>query len=135
FELSKLEMDANTCAKLIIYTEKELSSYGMHITKSLRKKFNRKAKIARSIRIKADEAKSVFIHKLESKKEELDEIKEKLDEKTEIINRIRTIKTLSSLALVFALHQFKPTPSNVMDEIDAALDFCNVSIVANIIKE
>ena len=45
------------------------------------------------------------------------------------------LKTLSSLALVFALHHFKPTPIYVMDEIDAALDFRNVSIVANYIKE
>jgi len=44
-------------------------------------------------------------------------------------------KTLSSLALVFALHYYKPTPLYVMDEIDAALDFKNVSIVANYIKE
>jgi len=44
-------------------------------------------------------------------------------------------KTLSSLALVFALHHYKPTPLYVMDEIDAALDFKNVSIVANYIKE
>jgi len=44
-------------------------------------------------------------------------------------------KTLSSLALVFALHQFKPTPLYVMDEIDAALDFKNVSIVANYLKD
>lgn len=43
-------------------------------------------------------------------------------------------KTLASLALVFALHQYKPTPLYVMDEIDAALDFKNVSIVANYIK-
>jgi len=43
-------------------------------------------------------------------------------------------KTLSSLALVFALHAYKPTPLYVMDEIDAALDFRNVSIVANYIK-
>lgn len=43
-------------------------------------------------------------------------------------------KTLSSLALVFALHHYKPTPLYVMDEIDAALDFRNVSIVANYIK-
>ena len=44
-------------------------------------------------------------------------------------------KTLSSLALVFALHHYKPNPLYVMDEIDAALDFKNVSIVANYIKE
>lgn len=44
-------------------------------------------------------------------------------------------KTLSSLALVFALHHYKPTPLYVMDEIDAALDFRNVSIVANYIKD
>ncbi|RIB28719.1 RecF/RecN/SMC N terminal domain-containing protein, partial [Gigaspora rosea] len=44
-------------------------------------------------------------------------------------------KTLSSLALVFALYHYKPTPLYVMDEIDAALDFRNVSIVANYIKE
>ena len=43
-------------------------------------------------------------------------------------------KTLSSLALIFALHHYKPTPLYVMDEIDAALDFKNVSIVANYIK-
>jgi structural maintenance of chromosome 4 len=60
-------------------------------------------------------------------------------------------QTLSSLALVFALHVFKvciqyshessvkpyvqPTPLYFMDEIDAALDFRNVSIVANYIKD
>lgn len=44
-------------------------------------------------------------------------------------------KTLSSLALVFALHHYKPTPLYVMDEIDAALDFRNVSIIASYIKE
>ncbi|KAG8343051.1 RecF RecN SMC N terminal domain [Trypanosoma vivax] len=42
-------------------------------------------------------------------------------------------KTLSSLALIFSLHDIKPTPIYVMDEIDAALDFRNVSIVANYI--
>ena len=36
-------------------------------------------------------------------------------------------KTLSSLALVFALHHYKPNALYVMDEIDAALDFKNVS--------
>lgn len=44
-------------------------------------------------------------------------------------------KTLSSLALVFALHTYRPTPIYIMDEIDAALDFRNVSIVAHYIKE
>lgn len=44
-------------------------------------------------------------------------------------------KSLASLSLVFALHHYKPTPLYVMDEIDAALDFRNVSIVANYIKE
>lgn len=38
-------------------------------------------------------------------------------------------KTLSSLALVFALHVYRPTPLYVMDEIDAALDFRNVSVI------
>ena len=44
-------------------------------------------------------------------------------------------KTLSSMALVFALHHYRPTPLYVMDEIDAALDFKNVSIVANYIHQ
>lgn len=44
-------------------------------------------------------------------------------------------KTLSSLALIFALHYYKPSPLYVMDEIDAALDFKNVSIIGNYIKE
>lgn len=42
---------------------------------------------------------------------------------------------MSSLALVFALHHYRPTPLYVMDEIDAALDFKNVSIVGNYLKE
>lgn len=44
-------------------------------------------------------------------------------------------KTLSSLSLIFALHYYKPTPLYFMDEIDAALDFKNVSIVADYIKK
>ena len=54
---------------------------------------------------------------------------------TAIMNLSGGEKTLSSLSLVFALHQYKPTPIYVMDEIDAALDFRNVSIVASYIKE
>ena len=52
-----------------------------------------------------------------------------------IINLSGGEKTLSSLALVFSLHHYKPTALYVMDEIDAALDFKNVSIVSNYIKE
>ncbi|CAL1263831.1 unnamed protein product [Larinioides sclopetarius] len=44
-------------------------------------------------------------------------------------------KTLSSLALVFALHDYRPTPFYVMDEIDAALDVRNVAIVGYFLKE
>lgn len=86
-----------------------------------------------------------------------------------IINLSGGEKTLASLALVFALHHYKPTPIYVMDEvsaspyslsassssyshlhrhlhrhlftyladvqIDAALDFRNVSIIGHYIKE
>lgn len=44
-------------------------------------------------------------------------------------------KTLSSLALVFGMHHFRPTPIYILDEIDAALDFKNVSIIGNYIQE
>lgn len=44
-------------------------------------------------------------------------------------------KTLSSLALIFALHHYKPTPLYIMDEIDAALDYRNVAIVGHYIKQ
>ncbi|XP_049781241.1 structural maintenance of chromosomes protein 4-like [Schistocerca cancellata] len=43
-------------------------------------------------------------------------------------------KSLSSLALIFALHFYKPSPLFFMDEIDAALDFNNVAVVGNYIK-
>jgi structural maintenance of chromosome 4 len=44
-------------------------------------------------------------------------------------------RTLSSLALVLAIHQFKPTPFYILDEVDAALDLRNVSIIAHYLKE
>ncbi|TNJ26434.1 SMC4-like protein [Giardia muris] len=44
-------------------------------------------------------------------------------------------KTISSLSLIFALHCFRPTPFYVMDEIDAALDARNVTVIANYIRE
>ncbi|CAB3401931.1 unnamed protein product [Caenorhabditis bovis] len=43
-------------------------------------------------------------------------------------------KTLASLCFVFAMHQYRSTPLYVMDEIDAALDTHNVSLIANYIK-
>ena len=44
-------------------------------------------------------------------------------------------KTLSSLSLIFALHLYKPSPLYCMDEIDAALDYRNVAIVAKYVAE
>ena len=44
-------------------------------------------------------------------------------------------KTLSSLALIFAIHRFKPSPLYCLDEIDAALDHKNVGIVGKFIKK
>ena len=44
-------------------------------------------------------------------------------------------KTLSSLSLIFALHYYKPTPLYFMDEIDAALDYKNIGIIAQYIKK
>ncbi|CDW85923.1 condensin complex component [Stylonychia lemnae] len=44
-------------------------------------------------------------------------------------------KTISSLALIFALHIYKPSPLHFMDEVDAALDLKNVVIVGEYIKQ
>ncbi|KAI1723013.1 SMC proteins flexible hinge domain-containing protein [Ditylenchus destructor] len=53
----------------------------------------------------------------------------------QIVNLSGGEKTLASLAFVFGLHQYRPTPVYVMDEIDAALDFRNVSIISSYILE
>ena len=53
----------------------------------------------------------------------------------QMINLSGGEKTLVSLSLVFALHQYKPSPLYFMDEIDAALDYKNVNILAKYIKE
>ncbi|KAI7794233.1 mitosis-specific chromosome segregation protein SMC1-like, partial [Triplophysa rosa] len=44
-------------------------------------------------------------------------------------------KTVAALALLFAIHSYKPTPFFVLDEIDAALDNTNIGKVANYIKD
>ncbi|KAL1450099.1 hypothetical protein WDU94_002552 [Cyamophila willieti] len=43
-------------------------------------------------------------------------------------------KTLASLALVFALHYYSPSPLYFLDEIDAALDTSNVAIIGHFIR-
>ena len=44
-------------------------------------------------------------------------------------------KSVASLALLFAIHSFKPSPFFILDEIDAALDQKNVQKVCNFIKK
>ncbi|KAI5160445.1 structural maintenance of chromosome 4 [Nematocida ausubeli] len=44
-------------------------------------------------------------------------------------------RTLASLSLIFALHEYHPNSFYVMDEIDAALDYKNVGIVGQFIQE
>jgi len=44
-------------------------------------------------------------------------------------------RTLAALALLFSIHQYRPSPFFVMDEIDAALDNVNVTRVADFIRE
>lgn len=43
-------------------------------------------------------------------------------------------KTVAALALLFAIHSFRPSPFFVLDEVDAALDNLNVSKVAAYIR-
>ncbi|KAI8886812.1 hypothetical protein K501DRAFT_243409 [Backusella circina FSU 941] len=44
-------------------------------------------------------------------------------------------KSIAALALLFAIHSYKPAPFFVLDEVDAALDNTNVATVANYIRQ
>ncbi|XP_051016094.1 structural maintenance of chromosomes protein 1B [Acomys russatus] len=44
-------------------------------------------------------------------------------------------KCVAALALLFAVHSFRPTPFFVLDEVDAALDNTNIAKVSSYIKE
>uniref|UniRef100_A0A8D3DR48 Structural maintenance of chromosomes protein n=1 Tax=Scophthalmus maximus TaxID=52904 RepID=A0A8D3DR48_SCOMX len=44
-------------------------------------------------------------------------------------------KAIAALALVFAIHSFRPAPFFVLDEVDAALDNTNISKVTSFIRE
>ena len=44
-------------------------------------------------------------------------------------------KTFTSLALIFACEEIKKFPFYFMDEIDAALDYKNTTLLASYIKE
>jgi structural maintenance of chromosome 1 len=43
-------------------------------------------------------------------------------------------KTVAALALLFAIHSYRPAPFFILDEVDAALDNANVAKVANYIR-
>lgn len=43
-------------------------------------------------------------------------------------------KTIAALALLFAIHHYRPSPVFILDEIDAALDNANVMKIANFMK-
>lgn len=43
-------------------------------------------------------------------------------------------KTVAALALLFAIHTFRPSPFFILDEIDAALDSANVSRITEFIR-
>ncbi|RYO90241.1 hypothetical protein DL764_008478 [Monosporascus ibericus] len=44
-------------------------------------------------------------------------------------------KTMAALALLFAIHSYRPSPFFVLDEVDAALDNANVEKIKNYIRE
>ena len=44
-------------------------------------------------------------------------------------------KTMAALALLFAVHSYRPSPFFVLDEVDAALDNTNVGRIATYIRE
>ncbi|XP_071347064.1 structural maintenance of chromosomes protein 1B isoform X2 [Trachinotus anak] len=44
-------------------------------------------------------------------------------------------KAIAALALLFAIHSFRPAPFFVLDEVDAALDNTNISKVTHFIRE
>ncbi|KAF9116235.1 Structural maintenance of chromosomes protein 1 [Mortierella sp. AM989] len=44
-------------------------------------------------------------------------------------------KTMAALALLFAIHSFRPSPFFVLDEIDAALDNMNVARIGHYLQE
>ncbi|TMS05701.1 structural maintenance of chromosomes protein 1B isoform X2 [Larimichthys crocea] len=44
-------------------------------------------------------------------------------------------KAIAALALVFAIHSFRPAPFFILDEVDAALDNTNISKVTSFIRE
>ncbi|KAJ1560311.1 Structural maintenance of chromosomes protein 1, partial [Cladochytrium tenue] len=44
-------------------------------------------------------------------------------------------KTVAALALLFAVHSYRPAPFFVLDEVDAALDNANVGLVARYVRQ
>jgi structural maintenance of chromosome 1 len=44
-------------------------------------------------------------------------------------------KTVAALALLFAIHSYRPAPFFILDEVDAALDNANVAKVAQYINK
>nr|POF24307.1 structural maintenance of chromosomes protein 4 [Quercus suber] len=80
------------------------------------------------------------VEELNKVTQQRDDVKRQLDELMAGFNAIslklkEMYQTVSFLALVFALHHYKPTSLYVMDEIDAALDFKNVFIVGHYVKD